>query len=188
MSKQPWQEFYGILKTESSFWTYIRGVLRKGWSNYPVKLEFIKKHRKRIVNPVEKNRTRFPDCWGMTCALCNKDFAQKDIQIDHIGEGSSFTGLHDLEKYVSHLFLIGIDDIRSVCAQCHRIETHRQRKGITYEDAQIEKEIILIEQQESLDDILNFLYSYGYSEIQVSNTKKRRACMVEVFTNFTKGE
>lgn len=139
---KPWEQCPHIWKTEAQFWTFVRGVLRKGWSKHPLKLEFIKTNRKRIINPVEKNRKRFPECWGMTCAICGTDTVQNMIEIDHIGEGSSFTGLHDVEKYVAHLFLVDYNSLRAVCKPCHKVENQRQRKGITFEEAKLDKLMI----------------------------------------------
>jgi hypothetical protein len=178
MHKKPW-EACNVWKTEAAFWTYIRGVLRKGWSKFPLKLEFIKKNRKRINNPVEKNRERFPTCWGMTCNICKVDMVQNMIEIDHIGEGSSFTGLHDVESYVAHLFLVDYDSLRPVCKPCHKIENQRQRKGITFEQAAIEKEAISI-CKENVKDIIAFCENYGYNSDKLTNAKNRRKIVEEI--------
>lgn len=186
---KPWEEFPHIWKTEAQFWTFVRGVLRKGWSRHPVKLEFIKANRKRIVNPVVKNRGRFPECWGMTCNICGCDTAQKDIEIDHIGDGSSFRGLHDVEKYVAHLFLVNYQSLRPVCKPCHKIENQRQRRGITFEEAELEKYVINILRVETKSDIILFIESWDFNEEYLTgNEAQRRKALVEIFRNIYKGE
>ena len=186
---KPWEQCPAIWSSEAKFWTFVRGVLRKGWSKHPVKLEYIKANRKRIVNPIEKNRARFPECWGMTCSICGKDVAQKDIEIDHIGEGCSFTGLQDVEKYVAHLFLVDYNSIREVCKPCHKIENQRQRKGITFEEAAIEKEVIHIIATESTVDIVNFIESWNFDKkYLINNAKARRIALTEIFSMISKGE
>jgi hypothetical protein len=170
---KPWEQCPYIWKSEAQFWTFVRGVLRKGWSKHPVKLEFIKANRKRIINPVEKNRTRFPECWGMTCSICGCDTAQKDIEIDHIGEGSSFTGLHDAEKYVAHLFLVDYNSIRPVCKPCHKIENQRQRKGITFEEARLDKEVIAI-MKEPVQDVIDFILAHDFNQEYNTNNEANR--------------
>lgn len=184
---KPWEQCPHIWKTEAQFWTFVRGVLRKGWSKHPLKLEFIKTNRKRIINPVEKNRKRFPECWGMTCDICKTDTVQNMIEIDHIGEGSSFTGLHDVEKYIAHLFLVDYDSLRAVCKPCHKIENQRQRKGISFEEAAIEKEVISILKTESKEDVINFIEMWqGTSKnggnYLTNNEASRRMSLLEIYT------
>lgn len=186
---KPWEQCPHIWKSEAQFWTFVRGVLRKGWSKHPLKLEYIKANRKRIVNPVEKNRARFPECWGMQCDICKKEFAQKDIEIDHIGEGSTFTGLHDVEKYVAHLFLVDYTSLRPLCKPCHKIENQRQRKGTTFMEAIIEKEVINILKTESKEDIINFIDAFDFeNKFLTNNEKERRMALTEIFTMLYKGE
>ena len=181
---KPWEQCPHIWSTEAKFWTFVRGVLRKGWSKHPVKIQFIKDNRRRIINPVEKNRARFPTCWGMTCDICKQDTVQSEIEIDHIGEGSSFTGLHDVEKYVAHLFLVDYTSIRPVCKPCHKIENQRQRKGIGFEDAKIEKEVIHIMKSESVPDIIIFIDSY-IENADWSNATKRRKLVEGILRSIT---
>jgi len=183
---KPWEQCPHIWKSEAQFWTFVRGVLRKGWSKHPVKLEFIKANRKRIINPVEKNRKRFPECWGMTCNICKVDTVQNMIEIDHIGEGSSFTGLHDAEKYVAHLFLVDYTSIRPVCKTCHKIENQRQRKGISFEEAAIEKEVINILKTESKEDVINFINMWDFEENYLTNNEAlRRVSLLEIYRRIT---
>ena len=40
-----------IWKTESAYFSYIRGCIRLGWSRSPVKLKLLKKVKKQIPNP-----------------------------------------------------------------------------------------------------------------------------------------
>ena len=175
--KKPWIIAPHIWKSESYFWTFVRGVLRKGWSKHPLKLEYIKTHRKRIINPVEANRERFPECWGLVCDICNKPTAQKDIEIDHIGDSCKFTGLHDVEKYVAHLFLIDYDSIRPLCKPCHKIVNQSQRSGVSFEQARIEKEMIAKLKDKNL---LTWLSEHGYNGAAVSNAVKRKAAVAAI--------
>ena len=173
-SINPWEQCPDIWKTEAEFWTYLRGVFRKGWSSYPLKLAYIKANRKRIINPSENNRKRFPECWGMTCALCGKDTVQKEIEINHKGNNCSFTGISDTEKYVSHLFMVNFSSLEPVCKSCHKIYTYSQKQGISYNESANIKYAIKIMKEENVKDILYFLESYGYNDC-TSNAKRRKA-------------
>lgn len=184
--KTPWEQCPEIWSTEAKFWNYIRGVLRKGWSRFPLKLEYIKANRKRIPNPVEKNRNRFPEVWAMTCDICGVDHLQSNIEIDHKGDGSSFTGLHDVEKYVAHLFLVDYTSLRALCTQCHKIENQRQKKGISFEEATIDKEVIYIIATEKVEDIIDFIESYNYNgEYKTNNAANRRKALYDILKGVT---
>lgn len=177
--KQPWEEDGSPWKTESQFLVWVRGVLRKGWSKHPLKLEYIKRFRKRITNP--KNNPRFPEVWGMTCSVCMQDKVQAEIEIDHISEtGGTFKKLEDAYDYMKHLFMVNYSKMQAVCKPCHKIINHSQRKGITFEDAALEKKVIEF-MKKSTDEVIAFCKRYGYSEAMLSNAVKRRAALTKIF-------
>jgi hypothetical protein len=164
-------------KTESAFWSWIRGVLRKGWSKHPVKLEYIKKYRKQIPNPNPKGKK--DTVWGMTCSCCSKDTVQSQIEIDHISEtGGKFTCLEDVKAYVEYLFLIDFTSIRPVCKDCHEVITHSQKKGISFEEAATEKKVIEICKKPT-KEILDWLQSNGYDVSTLRNAAQRRKAVEE---------
>jgi hypothetical protein len=177
MNKEPWKVEGVPWKTEAAFWSWVRGVLRKGWSKHPVKLEYIKNHRKRITNPKADSRKRFPEVWGGECEICHKDFAQSELEVDHKGDAGTFRGLSDVEKYIAHLFLVDFESLRLVCKPCHKIVSHSQKIGSSFEEARIEKEIISLMKSK---DLLDFLAKHGYSETSVSNIAKRKALVTKI--------
>ena len=179
---KPWEQCPNVWKTEAEFWSYIRGVLRKGWSSYPLKLEFIKQNRKRILNPSISGSKRFPECWGMTCALCGKDTVQKEIEINHKGYNCKFTGLSDVEQYIGHLFLVDFNSLEPLCKSCHKVYSYSQRMNISYNEAANEKEVIRILKAESAKDILYFLESYGYNDC--TSSPRRRKALQEIFKEY----
>jgi hypothetical protein len=182
---RPWTCEGSPWKTESAFMNWVRGVLRKGWKVHPIKIEFINKYRKRIKNPNEKSAKRFPECWGMTCDICQKDAIQSDIQIDHRGDSGTFTKFSDAEEYMKHLFLIDYESIRPLCTACHSVVSHAQNTGLSFEEAKIDKEVIAICKQ-PVDAVKFFCSSYGYSEAQLSNPTKRREAVTEILHRISK--
>jgi hypothetical protein len=176
MPREPWKVLGVPWKTESSFWGWVRGVLRKGWSKHPVKLEYIKQHRKRIKNPNPKGKVS--EVWGMICQQCKCEVIQSNIEIDHIGANSSFTGLHDAESYMKHLFLVDFESLESCCKSCHSIRSHMQNKGVSFEEAAMLKEVIRIFKEESLEDVLDFIAAHDYNnEYAVNNAVNRKAAV-----------
>lgn len=182
MDKQPWTESGNPWNTEGKFITWIRGVLRKGWSKHPLKLEYIKRFRKRIKNPNPKGKV--PEVWGMNCEKCKVDTVQANIEIDHKGEQGKFTTMSEIEGYARHLFMITYDDIRAVCKTCHKIISHSQRKDLSFEDAAIEKEVISIMKQ-PVKEVVDFCQTYGYNSSQLSNEKKRREIVAKILKEKT---
>ncbi len=175
-SKAPWTILPDVWKTESAFWVWVRGVLRKGWSKHPIKLEYIKRYRVKIKNP--KPNKRFPEVWGMICECCKKPTIQTQIEIDHKGEEGHFTGLNDVKDYVAHLFLVDFDSLRAVCKPCHKIISYSQRSGMSFTEASTEKEIIRLMKKENKDELLAILESFGYN---AKNAKQRREALREIF-------
>lgn len=177
-AKRPWLVPGVPWKTESAFWVWVRGILRKGWSRHPVKIEYINLNRKQIVNPNPKGKK--PTVWGMTCKQCGKDTVQSEIEIDHVGDNASFTGLHDVESYVKHLFLVDFDSLESCCKPCHSIRSNAQNKGISFEESTIDKEVIRIMKEESKEDILYFCVAFGYNVGSLGNAEQRKQAVYEI--------
>lgn len=143
-SKQmPWQLKGVPWKTEAAFWGWVRGILRKGWSRHPVKLEYIKQHRKRIKNPNPKGKV--PEVWGCTCEMCGNDFVQSMIEIDHLNAASSLRCIEDLQGFAERLLVVTFEDIRALCKPCHSIVTLSQKKGVSLEEATLEQKVIAID-------------------------------------------
>ena len=142
---RPWEEHKHIWKTESAFLSYVRGGIRRSlWNKSPIKLEFLKANRKRVVNPVAKNRTRFPLVWGGNCYVCKNDFALKDMEVDHLTGEHSLRKLEDLQKFVEGIVCVSNKDLGLICKSCHKAKTYSERSGMSLEDALIEKEAIAI--------------------------------------------
>jgi len=95
----------------------------------------------------------------------------------------------DVEKYVAHLFLVDYNTLRTVCKPCHKIENQRQKKGITFEEAAIEKEVINIVKTESVQDIIDFIECWNFNEnFLTNNATNRRIALTEIYTLIFKGE
>ena len=90
-----------IWKTESAYFSYIRGCIRLAWSRNPVKLKLLKKVKKQIPNPnYGKPRNTKPTVMGATCEICNNDFPTKLIEIDHRHGGAySLRCIDDIQGF-----------------------------------------------------------------------------------------
>lgn len=157
---KPW-EIPGVpFNTESKFWSHIRGIMRKGWSRFPVKLEFIKKYRIKVDNPNPNGRNE--KVWGMKCASCGGEFslpvAKKVrtkiealtgekfnyIEINHKTQAGSLKTKDDLGRFAANMFYVNFDDLEPQCKICHGEITHSEKFSLTIEEAKLEKQVIAI--------------------------------------------
>lgn len=168
MHNSPWNNYPEIWKTQSAFFSWLRGGIRRSlWSKSPIKLEFLRKNRKKIKNPNPKGKVA--TVWGATCKLCNNDFPLNNIEVDHITGNHSLTCISDIQTFIEGIVLVSEKDLQLVCKPCHKNKTMAERKGISLDEARIEKEVIRIikEKQDK-----QWLLSRGL--VPASNEKKRR--------------
>lgn len=127
-------------KTESAWWGYLRGCLRKAWSRNPIKLNLLKKKRRQIVNP--NPRGKKDTVFGFDCDVCSNTFVMSEGEVDHIVGAGSLKSVNDIQGFVERLLFVTEDDLRLVCKGCHRAITYAEKTGMTFDDAKIEKEAI----------------------------------------------
>ena len=145
-----------IWKTESAYFSYIRGCIRLGWSKNPVKLKLLKKVKKQIPNPnYGKPRNTKPTVMGATCEICDNDFPMKLIEIDHRHGGTySLRCVADIQNFFENVCIVTEDDLRVVCKGCHGCLTYAAKMDISFEQARIEKQFIQIKKDKNVLDKL----------------------------------
>ena len=135
------EQYPEVWKTRSAFFSYVKGILRRGWNHAPQKLILLKRLRKQIPNPNPNGNK--PTVWGAECSVCHGTFPLKEIQIDHILEETAhLTEVEHIQSCAEKLLLVVEEDLRVVCKGCHEIITLSQRKGISFAEAVIEKQCI----------------------------------------------
>lgn len=133
---KPWELPETPWKTESAFWSWVRGQLRKGWSRHPVKHLYLKQNRYKA----EGKRGKM--VWHLDCELCDAPTPQSNIEIDHIVPSGSLTCEEDLGPFAARLYMVTFQTIRAVCKDCHGIQTHADKKGLTFFQAKVDKKVI----------------------------------------------
>lgn len=127
-----------VWKTRSAFFSFIKGIIRKGWSRHAVKIKLLNKHRRQIPNP--NPRGKKPTVWGCDCSVCGNTFVMSQLEVDHIvEEAASLTKLSDIQSCVEKLLVVVEDDLRIVCKACHNIVSIATSHGLTFEQAKVEK-------------------------------------------------
>lgn len=171
MGKTPW----GVgtpWKNSVAFFTYLRGCLRKSWSNNPIKHNLIKKKRKQIPNPNPKGKKN--TVWGFDCEICGGEFVMSLCQVDHIVPAGSLQKTEDIQGFVERLLYVTEEDLRLVCKDCNSALALAEKQGISLERARAEKTAIRL-QKEKQD--VQWLKENGI--IPASNSAKRRVQIVE---------
>lgn len=173
MSESPWIQHPNIWKTKSAFMSWLRGGIRRSlWNKSPIKLEYIKKHRKRITNPNPKGKVE--TVWGGTCALCKQDHVIAHLDVDHKEGNHSLNELTDIQSFIENIVLVTEDDLQFACKTCHKIKNQQERKGISFEQASYEKIAIDLEKKKLT---ISWLESKGIKP--ASNASKRRQQVID---------
>lgn len=130
--KQPWGEGTPW-KNSVAFFTYLRGCLRKAWSNNPIKHNLIKKVRKQIDNPNPNGKKK--TVFGFTCELCHNDYVLSQGNVDHKVPAGSLRKTEDIQGFVERLLYVTEDDLRLICKGCNSALAYSDKNGVSYEEA-----------------------------------------------------
>lgn len=176
---KPWLDAPNIWPTEAAFWNYIRGVLRRGWKDYPLKIKFKLDNTipnfegSGITNPKVKKVGK--------CAICGEWFPSSGLQIDHVEQAGSMKGYDQMGTFAHNLFTT-VDNMQLLCEKtCHPLKSYAERMGLSLEDAIIEKQVVAFgklpaeEQIEKIKEI-------GLSPDRYPNKDKRK----DVFREYLK--
>ena len=127
-----------VWKTESAWWAWVRGGLRRSvWMKNPVKIDKLKASRYKA--PLGKDGK---EVWAMRCEMCEKEHRQSACQVDHKCGNMSLKCREDILPFVEHLAFITLEDLQILCKQCHDVKTYSERYGVTMEQARKRKEEI----------------------------------------------
>lgn len=127
---------YGYIRTEAQFLNWVRSALRRVWTKHPVKLTMLQNKRFRKVSSTGRM------VFHCTCEKCKKDFKMDDIEVNHKKTVGTLTK-ENLGEFVTNLLFVKEDDLELVCKPCHSIITYSERSGMSIEESEVEKKVIL---------------------------------------------
>ena len=177
MSKEykPWEEYPEFWKTEASFWSYLRGCLRRGiWEKSPIKLDF---KNKACHKPPDDYTGRAKS--GVICPLSGVFVGKSKSEVDHREGNKPLRSMEDILPFIMHL-VPPKGSLQLVEKEAHKIKSYAERQNISYEEAVILKQAIAWEKNKI--DHQKFLVDKGFSTEETSNAKKRR----EVYIRYIK--
>lgn len=173
MSKtfKPWEWYPHIWKTEASFWSYLRGGLRRGlWEKSPIKLDF---KNKNVSKPPDDYTGRAKT--GSYCALTGEWVGKSASEVDHKEGNVSLLSEEDILDFIKHL-VPPPDSLQLVGKEAHKTKSYAERQGISFEEAAATKKAIQIEKEKRVNETLE-----GLGITPESNATKRRKQLVEAF-------
>lgn len=166
---KPWLEYPELFPTESSWWTYLRGALRRGlWEKSPIKLSF---KNQSCSLPPEGYTGRAKS--GAYCALTNEWEGKSKLEVDHSEGHMSLLCWEDVLPFILHL-VPPKGSLQLVKKDAHKIKSYAERMGISFERACVEKQAIEI--IKSKQDV-SFLKEKGI--VPASNATKRREQIIQ---------
>lgn len=170
---EPWEAYPNIWKTKSAFFTYLRGHLRLLWSRYPAKLKW---KSSQMVRP-PKGYTGRAKSLGV-CFYCKEMFAASHLEVDHVEQAGKCSSWETSTEFLYNLLDCNGNWVLA-CKPCHKIKSHAEKTGTSFEDAAVAKEIIAWTKKPT-KEIVAFLQENGYTD--VSNSEKRKAALTELLS------
>ncbi len=118
------------------FFGFLRSLLRQGFSRYPVKYQVLNSSARLVTMTDDEGevvlyksgkRVGEPRTYkAYTCAKCNNEFRQKDVQVDHITPAGSLKDFDDLPGFARRLYCAP-SGLQVLCTECHNIKTKEDK-------------------------------------------------------------
>ena len=181
-----------VWKTRSQFFTWMKGVIRKGWTKHPVRTKKLDAECVMIENTNPRSKKRYPFVKGNKCEICGGIFKREFIETDHIlEETAKLTEIEHIQECVEKLLIVCAEDTRILCKDCHEIVSYSQKKGITFDEAILEKKVIAFGKL-AIEDMKNNLTNhpkYDLIKADVESGKKltKKKCC-ELYRTALKGD
>ena len=154
---KPWECDGSPWKTEASYYAWLRGQLRRIWSNYPIRNEF-KKKAGRLVTQAERNIKLFHPSTKRVflCPCCDRVLPVSKAQVDHIVGGISLKTEDDILNFVKHVAMLSPDHMQLLCITCNKIKGVGEGQGWTFERA-LDRMVMLklLKHKDTIPKLLN---------------------------------
>ncbi len=163
----------GGTMTESAYLAWIRSALRSKSLRWPPRAKALELARRSYKgdNKLQK--------WEYECAICHKWWKAKKVVVDHYPKrAGSILHWRDIGEFCNNLYC-ETDNLRVLCSPCHDVHTLSEKNGISFEEAQFQKDVIDI-MKRPIIEILAFCQDYGYNESMLSNAAKRKEAVTTI--------
>ena len=172
---KPWEDPNSIWKTQSQYFTWLRGAMRRIWSDYPLRKEWKKNSLRSVTSQEKQDKVFHPSTKNVgQCVFCKEWFPGSKLEVDHKVPSNGCNSFETAEQFLWYCGGLTSECFQLSCKPCHKIKTESERRGISFEEARATKEAIAI-QKEKRDN--EFLESSGISP--ASNAKGRRQQIID---------
>ena len=171
---KPW-EHTSVWKTEGQFYTWLRGQLRRLWKDNPLRIDFKKRHL-RPVTLQERADKKFHVQTKMVgeCRNCLEWFPQSKLEVDHLIQAGSCSNPEEVIQFLENMVWVPFENMGLTCVPCHKIKSLAERRGISFEEAKVEKQLIAFKKLKASDQISK-MTQVGLSLEKAGNSTKRVA-------------
>ena len=174
----PWQDPNSIWNTKAEYFTWLRGALRRIWSDYPLRKQWKKTALRPVTDEEKRQRVFHPSTKNVgQCFYCKQWMAGSKLEVDHITPSLGCYSYETAQDFLWHCAGLTSDCFQLCCKPCHKIKTHADKQGISFEKAKAEKRAIAL--QKTKEDKA-FIENAGYDP--ESNATKRRAQIIDILT------
>lgn len=169
----PWEQYPEIWNTQSKFMSWVRGGIRRGlWNRHPVKLLLLSKRlERRLVGKFKNGKPKYLKQGD--CEICGGVFKASFLEVDHKEGGHSLRTMEDVQKFIENMIMVEEKDLQLVCKSCHKIKSHAERMGLSFEQASLEKEIVAVCKLQAVEQIA-WLKKHGIEPAKNAATRKEQ--------------
>lgn len=131
--------------SESQYWSWLRGALRRLWSDYPLRKVWKQSQLRPVTKEERDAKLYHPSTKNVgQCSFCKEWMAGSKLECDHLIESEGCTSKETAESFLWHCGGLVAEDFRLACKPCHKVRSYSQRSGLSFEDSVVEKEVIAI--------------------------------------------
>ena len=143
----PWETKEGkeVWKSKSAYFTWLRGALRKLWSDYPLRKVWKKGALRPVTKEEKLSKVYHPSTKNVgQCVYCQEWMAGSKLDCDHITPSDGCKDTEEAEAFLWYCGGLLSKHFCLACKPCHKIKTHSERTGLTFEEARCDKEAICV--------------------------------------------
>ncbi len=117
-------QYNGGKWTAARFNSFVTSTLRSGARRWGPKFDTLNSAKtEKKINPKSGRLAQH-----FQCGLCNEEFTQKDMQVDHIDPAvDPKKGFESWDVFIDKLFCEA-ENLQAICKSCHGIKTAEEKK------------------------------------------------------------
>jgi len=162
--------------SENKLVSMLRSAIRQVWMYSPVKLAKLEQGRIPDLNP--NTRTK----WLWECEHCGELFKQADVEVDHKKGNWPFACINDFLAFYDNILRVKLDELQILCKPHHEIKTYAEKYGLTFEEAEKEKEVIKFKKLKANEQ------KYALALLKLKPKRDNEEGRTEVYRRYIRGE